>query len=191
MSTTLFEELPQPRRSTAVVVALKAHATFMDMKANIETALDEVIDDFREKAANRKLFRKHRRVLLSNGGYDVILFIWKESRFVSEDEIAAAGLSRRYGGRMITAHNLATEFSEEPAEVGKMNSKIRSIGLAANYFGLLERKKQRGKAVELRATDLLDSLMARTADKHVADLVQFCDWRRAGDDQSLLERKAT
>ena len=77
MSTPLFEELPQPRRS-AVVVALRAHATFMDMKANIETALDEVIDDFREKkAANRKLFKKHRRALLSNGGYDVILFIWK------------------------------------------------------------------------------------------------------------------
>ena len=86
---------------------------------------------------------------------------------------------------MITAHNLAAVFSEEPGDVGKMNSKIRSIGLAANYFGFLERKKQRGKAVELKATDLLNSLMARTADKHVADLVQFCDWRRGGDDQSL------
>jgi hypothetical protein len=186
MSTPLFEGLPQPRRSTAVVVALKAHATFMDMKANIETTLDEVTENFLEKkAANRKLFMKHRRMLLLSGGYDVLSFIWKESRFVSEDEIDAAGILRKYGGRIITAHNLAAAFSEEPDDVGKMNSKIRSIGLAANYFGLLERKKQRGKAVELRATDLLDSLMARIADKHVADLVRFCDWRRGGDDQSL------
>jgi hypothetical protein len=179
----LFDK--QPMRDEETVADLRAHGIFMDLKANIEIALDEVIKQVSAGVLDRKLFKKHRRVLLCSGNFDVILFIWKESRFVSEDAAIIAGLNRKFSGKIITAHNLAAEFSESPREVGRMNSKMRSIGLAAEYFGLLERRIQLGKAVELRATELLDCLMKRIAALNLLDVVKFCEWQPVSNDRSF------
>lgn len=160
------EELaPNPE----VVVQLRVHGLVMTLDAHFEDELDKMVGKL--GLSRDKSYLSYRRALLANDGIRVLQILWKESDFIAESELVEASLSK--SPRRLTAHSLAVSFSEYPNQVAGMNSRIRTIGLAAYFFGLVERRRISDTTVELRGTIRLHTLMSDIADRYIETLTKF------------------
>lgn len=154
---------------------LRASAILMDMIANYGEQLEATIFCPSNSCPNAKLFRKHRRTLKSIDAFRVLAVIWKESEFVTEAALVNAGLVRDYQERQLTAYSLAQDFSEAPQQVARLNSRIRTIGIAAAAYQLVDRNGVplvdgdgvNGNKVILRGTRRLHKFMSEFNAKNI------------------------
>jgi hypothetical protein len=171
-----------PSGPNDVPLLLRAHALHLNMIANYIEQLEATIFCQTAVDGDGKVLLKYRRILQSSDAYKVLVVIWKESSFVSERDLSAAGLNRSYCGRDLTAHTLATDLSHTPYEVGKLNSRVRIIGLAAAAYHLVDRDLVHGTRVVLKGTCILHNFMSHLSIKNI---LQLENWALSARDDSL------
>jgi hypothetical protein len=178
VSTTQLEATvpPAPALSTRIPIFIKAHAVHLDMITNYGDLLQDTIFTLPPVGCdpeNPKLLKHYRRTLNSIDAYKVLAVIWKESPFVDDDVLAKAGLSREYKGRALTSYTLAADFSETPQQVGKLNSRIRDIGLSAAAYQLIDRQYVHNTKAILTGTTILHSFMLHLGEKNSLAMARF------------------
>jgi hypothetical protein len=84
------------------------------------------------------------------------------------------GVGKLFKGKSITQHGLAVILAgDDPKEVHVQNGIVRSVSIAAGYYGLFERVSINRTKVSIRGTELLHNYMLEYA-KVSYDVVCLC-----------------
>lgn len=140
---------------------LEIHAALAELSAIYE----EVLEDFVFKtgvespASKKKEELKYRRTLKDAEGQAILTIIWKESDFVDKQSLDEVGFNKTFDDRALTVYGLATKLASSPMDLARVNSRIRSICMAAEYFGLIERERKTLTHGLVRGTEKLHILM--------------------------------
>jgi hypothetical protein len=102
---------------------------------------------------------KFKRLLRDDEAYYILLLLWRESPFVTDECLERMSLAREFTDAPLTAWGLATKLATIPDELAKTNSRIRAVGLAAEAFGLIERENLRTTSKPLIGTQFLHQFM--------------------------------
>jgi hypothetical protein len=132
---------------------------------NMDVCRQELLEElvFAQLQTNKQPESSYKRLLLTTTAHKIIKVFWKESSFISDSELAIMGMTRNFPANNITQHGLAVLLSEEPSDVSGLNTKIRSVTIAAAAFGLIERKPQSARRLSLCGTSLLHEFMVELA----------------------------
>lgn len=116
------------------MLALRFHIFQMKIGAAFEAYLEKVIFKVPVRGSaekDRKLRQKYQRALRTRDAYQILVLIWKESQFFTDEMLAQAKIFRVFAHRPLTVYGLARDLAEHKADRSKMNSRIRTIALAA------------------------------------------------------------
>ena len=119
-------------------------------------------------SVDRKSRQSFERILLQEEAQWILAIIWRESKYVSDSDLAVAGLSRLFPGGDLTAFGLAVKLAELTEDCAALNTRIRNIAIAAHAFGLVERSNISATKVSITGTALLHSVMTRLAQEYAA-----------------------
>jgi hypothetical protein len=131
------------------------------MEANYLELLEEYV--FTQPNVDRttkKMAAQNERLLKSLSANRVLLILWKESSYIAASDLDELKKGRSFDGE-ITVHALAVALAESPADVAALNSRIRSIALAGEAFGLVEKQTISATRVFIRGTALLNEFMVQ------------------------------
>ena len=128
----------------------------VQMAAVYEHLLTELV--FKGREDDRSNLKAHQRTLRSDEAYLVLAIIWKESPCIPDDELKRQGMVRQFTQRELTVFGLARHLSQSVDHLAALNSRIRSIVMAATEFGLVDEQRNSRK-VSLRGTELLHQFM--------------------------------
>jgi hypothetical protein len=120
-----------------------------------------------------KLYKSYKRLLTTQNARKVLRLIWKESALVRDQDLVVLGMARSFNGLPPTQHGLAVALAGHPSEVSKLNTLVRSIGIAGQAFELVDRKLESEKKVFLQGTELLHELMIALAEIKFEQLQGF------------------
>lgn len=160
-------------RPDRTALFLRMHAVQLNMHSNYSEQLEAQIFCQPCGEMDSKLRNKYRKILNSIDAYKVLVNLWKESEFVTDEALAEAGLCREYQGRDVTAHTLAVDLAQTTQQVSKMNSRVRMIGLSAASYNLVDRKLVYSTKALLKGTNLLHAFMSRLSAKNILALSDF------------------
>jgi hypothetical protein len=157
-------------------ISLRAHAIQLDITANYgllleQTIFDRTIDGVDHK--NDKLYQSYRRTLKTIDAYRILAILWKESEFITDNDLEMAGMRRLYQGRHLTAHGLAVELAEVGREVAALNTRIRMIAVAASAYELVDRDAVNSTTVSLKGTLILHEFMMLLSAKNIQTMAKF------------------
>jgi hypothetical protein len=172
-SAPLPEGPPQIKRDKTSALLLRAPGIHLDMLAAYHESLEAFVFPHANTECGSKLLIKYRRILRTPDAGKVLAITWKESEFVSDEALTDAGLSRVYNEKDLTAHSLAVALAESPQDVGKLNSQIRNIGIAAAAHQLIGRDELHSTKVLLRGTFLLHDFMVNLSEKYITAIANF------------------
>lgn len=150
---------------TPASAAVLTVAAVGEMQAVWEDVIDqEIVFDADVHVGHRHTYKK---LLLDQSSMRSLQMIWKESPYVTEDELALVGLAKAFEPfAPINAHALAYELSEHKAHLDRNRMAVRNLAKAAAACGLIERRQVCGRnAIELRGTAKLDALMKLYAER--------------------------
>lgn len=146
------------RLDERTVAALCGHADFAQTMRRFAEALQDQV--FCQPAAGDRMdVRLHQKVLLRADTYLVLQTIWKESAFITEEELHAAGLARKFRPGTLTCHKLGVELAASKEDVGASNTRVKTIVTAAEAYDLIKRATVRVRHRPLLGTALLHSIM--------------------------------
>jgi hypothetical protein len=100
-------------------------------------------------------------------GFYVLALVWKESQFVTDQDLARAGLHRLPGSKPVTRHALGRALKISAGETASCDSddkyarRAQRIVDAGVTFGLIEPQEVRDNFKPLRATEKLHQLMVK------------------------------
>jgi hypothetical protein len=114
-------------------------------------------------------------LLLSQLAHDILLIIWKESGFFSDDILATYGIEREFSRTKLNSYNMATTLTSDPKAVAAFNSRIATIATAAEAFLLIEKNIDRAKLRPLQGTPLLHSFMVKLSARRAPLLIKLVD----------------
>jgi hypothetical protein len=154
--------LAQPVNSVALVrnatlTALQVHAIVRELHDAYERHLQLMV--FCQPLKDRKAALSFQRTLKASDAYPVLQIIWKESPYVDERELEAVRYARSFAMQPLTCYGLATQIAESPADVAKVNKRLRAIVHASLAYSLIEVKKLGPKKLRLTGSDLLHRFM--------------------------------
>jgi hypothetical protein len=130
------------------------------LRANYEETLSAVVFNQTLPASNRKLVRTYKRTLNSQGARALLEIIWQESLSHLDRQLPGEEAT----GQPLSSYSLAVMLAKnQPTEVSKLYSQIRSISIAAEYFNLLQRRAKHSRRVDLSPTPLLNEFMIALA----------------------------
>jgi hypothetical protein len=107
---------------------------------------------------DRRLFQER---LMSDLGQKLMMIAWKESSYVCDGAIDAAG-AERLGSDCapINCHNLAKRIAFDKDDIDKTEKRIQGIVKAAEAYGLIARERFKNTRQQaLRGTERLHGLM--------------------------------
>jgi hypothetical protein len=134
--------------------ALRISGLFVSLSSVYSDTLHRMILPYPLDGYERKDVVRYRKILDDDESYSVLLVPWKESPFVTDESLRRAGLVRQFTDGGLTAWDLATMVASSKEDLAKTNSRIRSINIAAEAFGLIERGNKT-TAKQLVGTELL------------------------------------
>ena len=159
--------------SSDVVVTLVTNRIHREMVTSYVRLLKESVFSNEPLNIDRKTLMACQRKLRSEDALAILEILWKESSWVSEENLKAAGLERYFNKSEITQYGLAVALSYRTEDVAKTNSSVRSVALAAAAFGLIDRNKQTQKKIYLRATNKLHKFMIELGKRNQNLLEQY------------------
>ena len=131
-------------------------------------------------------FTTYRKLLLTANAYAILKIVWKESSFVSDEELAVWNMSKTYP-EGFNAHMLAKGLADTLHDLSKIQNTITRVFHAATTFDLIQRSRLRPvKGYAIFGTEALHKLMLRLAQAQ-KDFVQHtiaCDPDSPGDTAS-------
>jgi hypothetical protein len=140
------------------VAALRSHADLAEtMRRFAGTLQDEVFHQ--RVSCDTKDTLRHQKVLLRTDTYLVLQVIWKESPFITDEELSAAGLAREFGSGALTCRALGVRLAVTKEEVGRSNTRVRTIIEAAEIYDLVRRDTELSKYRPIVGTSLLHGVM--------------------------------
>lgn len=156
MKATISTDCVRPDERT--VAALRDHALLAETIRRFAAALqDEVF--VQSVGCDAKDARAHQKVLLRADSYLVLQIVWKESGFITDAELSAAGLSRKFTPGMLTCYKLGVELAPTKQEVAASNTRVATVVAAAETYDLVTRDTVRTKHRPLVGTPLLHGIM--------------------------------
>jgi hypothetical protein len=129
--------------------------------------LAELARSLEVRREDRKRHSSYTRILLAAETFKVLVIIWKESEFVSEHEMSSCGLSKSFEPGRMTQLGLAKELASSGGDSSSFFNLVRNIGLAGEWFGLIERKEFARNKVILSATEKLHNIMTCIAQEYM------------------------
>lgn len=151
---------PEP---TPTVLALMAVKVKFEMIASYSAELERMVDRALPSSSiriNPKAVRSAQRRLASDEAFQVTAIIWKQSSYVSDKEIAAAGLARLNG--ILTSNSISRDLLPELAPqlfVQAKCARVQQIVKAAWQLGLIKKERLRPKLISLIGTEMLHEFM--------------------------------
>lgn len=146
------------RPDERTVAALRGHADFAELMHRFESTLrDDVF--VQPVPCDVKDRDRHQKILLRAESYLVLQIIWKESGLITDEELRAAGLARKYGPGQFTCYALGVELARNKKDVGASNTRIGTIVAAAEIYDLVVRDTFKTRLRPLAGTPLLHSIM--------------------------------
>jgi len=150
--------------------ALFSHLIQFEIEENYFELLRSNVLSKVDPGRDRKRHLYFERVLKTPDARMVLAIIWKESPYVTAADLSAAGLSKTYDTSELTSHGLAVHLATTPRDVSKLNSKVRTIGLAAEHFGLITKRKLGSTRTVLEGTALLHDLMKALGESNISTI---------------------
>ena len=144
-----------------VTAALRCSALAVQLSSVYPDMLKQMVFPHPLPGHDRKDLLKYRKQLLDEELYSTLLVVWRELPFVLDEHLTQIGLGRHFSGAAMTAYGLATKIAESPGELAKVSSRIQSIAVAAEAYGLVERESSRAKMRPLSATELLHEFILK------------------------------
>ena len=143
-------------------LALRFHFMQMKIGAAYDAYLEKVV--FKspvrgQSEKDRKLQHKYQKALKTRDAYSILALVWKESSFVTDEMLTQAGISRAFTQRPLTVYGLACDLTERESDRSKINSRVRTIVVAAEAYHLIDFDRKHATENLLRATDALNELM--------------------------------
>jgi hypothetical protein len=110
---------------------------------------------------NRKIIRYFKNLLQSYEANTVLSILWRESEYVTEDDLAYDSHSKLFLENPLTTYRLAVHLSPTKNDVAATNSRVRLIVKAGLAFGLVEKRQLTPTNIHIFGTELLHNFMAR------------------------------
>ena len=126
-------------KDTSPVTALKLSAFRQAMSSNYREILESTI--FRETIIKGKEGLRLRKVLCNEEANTVLDLVWKESLYVSDENISDAGYDGKTFAGDMTCHSLGVLFAEDKTKVAAAVARVRNIVLAGCDYGLISRER--------------------------------------------------
>lgn len=143
---------------------LAIHAAMASLSAIYEEVLEILVfGSVEDPARDTKEVLSYRRTLKDSEAQAILTIIWRESDFVDKQSLEEVGLKKTFDDRDVTVYGLAVMLASSPLNLAKINSRIRSICMAAEYFGLIERERTASTRSPIRGTEKLHILMLAIA----------------------------
>jgi hypothetical protein len=156
----LIQTHPAPT-SAEIVRALKVHALQHQMAGTYSRILREFVFARAGCLGDLKRSLSYKRTLDTSEAGSILTFLWKDSLFVSDDELSSAGLLRSFSPSRLTVHSLAVSLAETPGDVAATNSRVRLIVSAGAAFGLIDRSQVSRNKTLISGSELLHQFMIR------------------------------
>jgi hypothetical protein len=116
---------------------------------------------------DRKQHSTYTKVLLAAQSFKVLTVIWKESEFVSDQELISCGISKSFNEGKLTQLGLAKQLaSSGGADSSSFYNFVRNVSMAGEWFGLVTRTEKDRNKVLLGATERLHGIMTSIALEH-------------------------
>jgi hypothetical protein len=162
--------------SVAQELALRINAAVNALGTQYSELLEAMIFPRPLLGYDRKELTRHKRCLSDDEAYQILLVVWKESRFVTDEVLGRVGFNRNFTTGALTTWSLATKIATSTTELAATNTRIRTIAIAAEAFGLVERENSRATRKPIQGTELLNSFMVSLSENQfrlLADLAPF------------------
>lgn len=153
-----------------VEVTLRLNAGILALAALYGELLKKTVLNLPPSDCDRKDIIKYSRILLGDDAYFILLVIWRESPFVSDECLQRLNFKREFPNGTMTAHGLATKIATSAATLAKTNARIRSVGIAAEAYGLIERDSSRDKNKPLVAALRLHQFFVALSNQQLSNL---------------------
>jgi hypothetical protein len=145
---------------TPASIAIRVQAIHQQMGLNYTDLLERLVFIHPPRDCDRKTLRTYRNILLSDESDLVLTIFWKESDFVTDDDVISGGAARIFPrGTPITCYALAVKlYPNDSTKIAAANSRVRAIAAAASAYGLIEKSKDTRKKF-VSGTALLHEFM--------------------------------
>jgi hypothetical protein len=152
-----------PSLNPGPVVTIRMQEVCRSLSANYTRLLREIVftQSTTQGERNRKMLRSFKRVLAADEANTVLNILWRESDYVTEDELSYDGFIKLFGEHPLTSYHLAVYLAGDKTEVAATNSRVRSIVAAGVEFGLVEKRQSTRTKVHIFGTELLHNFMLR------------------------------
>jgi hypothetical protein len=187
-----FSAWSAPSLKPTSLVTLRMQELYRSLSANYTQVLNDVVfSKINTQQDNRKLIQSFKRVLDSNEANLVLSILWRESSYVTDEELSYDGFSRLGLERPLTTYHLAVYLADNKNEVAATNSRVRLIVSAGTEFGLVNKQKLTNTKVLIFGTELLHSFMVRLGFENANSCAEILwrdrDARRIISSQLLLD----
>jgi hypothetical protein len=144
------------------LLAIRMQEIYRSFASNYDQLLNEMVFSPGGLIDNdRKKTKSFKTTLLSCEANTVLLVLWRESRYVTEDDLAYDGYSKLFMENPLTAYRLAVYLSPTKNEVAATNSRVRLIVTAGTAFGLIHKRQLAPTNIHISGTELLHNFMVR------------------------------
>jgi hypothetical protein len=159
---------PDPRAlgpgfmSPASLVTIRMQEIYRTLSTNYTRVLNEIVfsrDTILEE--NRKLKKSFERIIKGDEAHAVLTILWRESPYVSADELSYDGFLKLFVEKPLNTYHLAVYLAGGKNEVAATNSRVRLIVSAGAAFGLVTKRQLTRTKVYVVGTELLHNLMVR------------------------------
>ena len=144
------------------LLTIRMQEIYRSLVSNYARGLDEII--FPRVAVidnNRKITKSFKNILQTYEAHTVLFILWRESKFVTEDDLAYDSHEKLFLESPLTTYRLAVHLSRTKNDVAATNSRVRLIVAAGAAFGLVEKRQLTPTNIHILGTELLHDFMVR------------------------------
>jgi hypothetical protein len=114
-----------------------------------------------------KQYQAYRHHLLSERAVEILTIIWKESPYVSDQELASVRMSRLFPDSGMTERGLAIALADTPQDVSAANVSVRNLLVAGEAYGLVKRTETSPRRFLIEGTEFLHEFMIQLGEETV------------------------
>jgi hypothetical protein len=169
--------LGPPSLKPAALVTIRMQEVYRNLSTNYVRILNEIVfSRITDRRENRKVIKSFKRILESSEANVVLSLLWRESPYVTDEELSYDGLSKLCLERPLTTYHLAIYLADDKSEVAATNSRVRLIVSAGTEFGLVAKQQLARTKVLIFGTELLHHFMVRLGFENANSCAQIL-WR--------------
>jgi hypothetical protein len=160
--------------SPASLVTIRRQELCRSFSANYTRLLNEFVFVSGATAGNdRKTIKSFKRALDSLEANKILSILWRESPYVTDDELSYDGHVKLFSETSLTCYCLAVHLASSKNEVAATNSRVRLIVAAGAAFGLISKSHLAPTKIHIIATEFLHEFMIRLGFENARSCAQI------------------